>query len=171
MFYFFKSKESKFKIQQGKLITLRQKYQVADYIRELNIPDCINYNHDFREQYDDVWRDLMSYGKVMSKIIDGKLTEDDEAINIILRSYYFFLKAIKSGYVDNTNHWETPPGITPKIAPKDNPFAYAFSPNIMHKEVLIINLRRALENVINEQLKWDRLKNIQHSIRFKERFK
>ena len=143
MFYLFKSKESKLKIQLNKMKI------VFD-----NSGMPIDYEKDISEQFNQVFKDLKNFSKAMAKILDGGLADKIES-NRILDQYKLLLEMFYKNYIEETRHWwpGEPYSGMPMIGPNEE-LANMFGPsNDIFKAPLVVSARIHVEKLLVQQLK------------------
>ena len=141
MFYLFKSKENKLKIQRRRLI--------AAFEKSLS---PIDYKKDIKMQFEKLFKDYKEFDLPMSKILDGKLADKEESIEILdlhkdLLDNYF------KKYITDTSHWwpgEPYSGI-PRIGAKGE-FVNMFEMNTIGNGAIISYARIEIEKFLIAQI-------------------
>jgi hypothetical protein len=141
MFYLFKSKENKLKIQKRRL--------KAAFEKSLS---PIDYKKDIVMQFEKLFKDYKEFVLPMSKILDGKLADKEESIEILdlhkdLLDNYF------KKYITDTSHWwpgEPYSGI-PQIGAKGE-FVNMFEMNTIGNGAIISSARIEIEKFLIAQI-------------------
>lgn len=137
MFYLFKSKDNKLKIQKRRL--------KAAFEKSLS---PIDYKKDILMQFEKLFKDYKEFVLPMSKILDGKLADKEESIEILdlhkdLLDNYF------KKYITDTSHWwpgEPYSGI-PQIGAKGE-FVNMFEMNTIGNGAIISSARIEIEKFL-----------------------
>jgi hypothetical protein len=142
MFYLFKSKESKLKIQLNNLKI------VFD-----NSGMPIDYEKDISEQFNQVFKDLKKFSKPMVKILDGRLADEIES-NRILDQYKLLLERFYKNYIEDTKHWwpGEPYSGMPIIGAKGELADIFGISNDFFKAPLVVEARVHIEKLLVQQL-------------------
>jgi len=141
MFYLFKSKDNKLKIQKRRL--------KAAFEKSLS---PIDYKKDIVMQFEKLFKDYKEFVLPMSKILDGKLADKEESIEILdlhkdLLDNYF------KKYITDTSHWwpgEPYSGI-PQIGAKGE-FVNMFEMNTIGNGAIISSARIEIEKFLIAQI-------------------
>lgn len=144
MFYLFKSKESKLKIQLNKMKAV---------FHNSGMP--IDYEKDISEQFKQVFKDLKDFSKPMVKILDGRLADKIQS-NRVLDMYELLLQKLYENYIEDTRHWwpGEPYSGMPFIGPNEElELADMLSPrNDIFESPLVVAGRIELEKLLVQQL-------------------